>query len=108
MIMPDPTGPELLDALRDIWAASMPLTAVASDAWKRLPVDWYERLRVLLRTPEETSALRAAIEWRFPFREKHCYTGAEGRDTYVALEAAVFAIPSERRDELMREGGADG
>jgi hypothetical protein len=143
--MPDPTGPELLDALEkrlrsfrrhlerlgdwrngcrahnEDMGIDEPREFADDEEWdlvegnaRRALEDAgdtdeeLQQLRSLLRTPEETAVLRAAIEWRFPFREKHCYTGAESRAAYVALEDAVFSLPPERRAEIMKEGKIDG
>jgi hypothetical protein len=51
--VPDPTGPELLDALERL--------VEASGTWKAPARDAIRRLRSLLRTPEETAVLRAAV-----------------------------------------------
>jgi hypothetical protein len=111
MNMPDPTGPELLDALERLYAAvslhediiyalqtgeaSQKVNDMVNEvilAWGETPPDPIARLRSLLRTPEETAVLRAAV----------LMTQAQG-EMMAWLGRLVAALPSELRAALTEE-----
>jgi hypothetical protein len=119
--MPDPTGPELLDALERLYAAvslhediicalqtgeaSQKVNDMVNEvilAWGETPPDPIARLRSLLRTPEETAVLRAAVLMT---------QARDSRDLWQIMSRlgrAVSALPTERREELMKEDKTDG
>jgi hypothetical protein len=118
--MADPTGPELLDALESLYAAvnlhSDIICALQTGeaslcmddmvnaiimAWGETPSDAIARLRSLLRTPEETAVLRAAISWLGAFIDEDETVGIVGAEE--DLVRALDALPPERRAELMKE-----
>jgi hypothetical protein len=109
--MPDPTGPELLDALERLYAAvslhediicalqtgeaSQKVNDMVNEvilAWGETPPDPIARLRSLLRTPEETAVLRAAVLM------------TQAQDEMMAwLGRLVAALPNELRAALTEE-----
>jgi hypothetical protein len=95
----DPTGPELLDALERLEDAAFDGSPARLDeALVLLPRDWQEKLRSLLRTPEETAVLLAAAEWRKPVR----LYGHESFQASARLDRAVDAY------EATKKCGQDG
>jgi hypothetical protein len=115
--MPDPTGPELLDALERLYAAvslhediicelgdSPRCMTMVNDiilAWGETPADAISRLRSLLRTPEETAVLRAAV------RAVQGKTPVDIWWLVAQLGWRVIDLPPERRAELMKEDKTD-
>jgi hypothetical protein len=129
--MPDPTGPELLDALERLVEAARRVHHAScteeedgascdlSDAYESLPerdpVGLVTRLRSLLRTPEETAVLRAALEWREAMVSRDTRNAAKLGDWLNAVsekERALFYVlddlQPERMPEIMKEGKTDG
>jgi hypothetical protein len=117
-----PTGPELLDALDRLYAAvslhediicelgdSPRCMTMVNDiilAWGETPPDAIARLRSLLRTPEETAVLRAAISWLGAFIGEDETVGLVGAEE--DLVRALDALPPERRAAVMKEDKTHG
>jgi hypothetical protein len=123
--MADPTGPELLDALERLYAAvslhediiCALQTGEASRindmvnaiimAWGETPPGAIARLRSLLRTPEETAVLRAAVLMTQAQDEMMTWLGR----LVAALPTEIRAALTEearRLAELMKEDETDG
>jgi hypothetical protein len=105
--MPDPTGPELLDALERILDV-LPSGATwdCDLAARNVPYGAIRRLRSLLRTPEETAVLRAAFR-SYAARKRILKEGLAAFEASTAAEMALFdaldAIPPERHAALVKE-----
>jgi len=116
--MVDPTGPELLDALSVVvYAASRAGTGRCEDALEELEKldPWQDRLRSLLRTPEETAVLRAAVTfavtrsaWIRTTPEDDDASEIEYEAAKEALAESLRGITDERLAELMKEDKTDG
>jgi hypothetical protein len=109
----DPTGPELLDALERL-IENVRRDAESDDGIDEstlralLAVEYgaIKRLRSLLRTPEETAVLRAAISWLGAFVDEDVTVGLVG--AAEDLVRALDSLPPERCAELMKEDKTDG
>jgi hypothetical protein len=102
--MRDPTGPELLDALERLIVElkhSPCLEEIVERALVAVPGNATDQLRSLLRTPEETAVLRAAVFVMQTKNDRYLW------QSMARLGRLVAAIPPERRAELMKEDKTD-
>jgi hypothetical protein len=104
---------DLIEAKRvsvAVWAASLAVESERKRSRQKWRTEELQQLRSLLRTPEETAVLRAALR-SYKARKRILKEGLAAFEASTAAEMALFdaldALPPERRDELTKEDKTD-